>query len=101
MRVLVCIGAVAVLGCATTPRVPDGWQVMPEGSSLRGGCERDGFAVVDHEGELRIAATVGELVGAEWLRGGSPRPQGEGWLVIIPPDGRPGRIHESKAHGQE
>jgi hypothetical protein len=99
MRTLVGIGAIVVLGCSTLPPAPDGWRVMPEGSSLPGDCKRDGFAVVDHEGELRIATTLGEIVGID-LRGGSPRPQGEGWLVLVPSSRFPGRIFESKARGQ-
>lgn len=87
-----------MLGCATVPAAPDGWRAMPEGSSLRDGC--DGFAVVDHEGELRIAATLAELVGAEDLLGGSPRPQGEGWLVIVPGGRNAGRIYESDSRDQ-
>jgi hypothetical protein len=100
VRVLVCIGAVAMLGCVTPHPTPDGWQAMPEGSSLRRACERDGFAVVDHEGELRIAATLGEIVGTKELVGGSPRPWGEGWLVVVPGSRGPGWVYESKARGQ-
>lgn len=91
----VCIGAVALLGCATPPPAPDGWRVMPEGSTLSGACERDGFAVVDHDGELQLATTLGEIVGAEQLLGGSPRAQGDGWLVVVPGSKMPGRSYES------